>query len=1368
MTRTRRLLAMLLPAMLLLANTVTSAQDAPAFTVVRVFRGFGWVGPETQLPADVLVDEDEGCFYVTHWRNSYVKKYRLDGTFVDWFGESRSYGNTFGAPYGIAAGADGNLYLTLDSPGTVFVMTRNGKKVRTFAAKGPGDGQLSRPKGLARSPVNGFFYVVDRYNFRVQAFDADGKVKHAWGSMGSKPGQFYLARGIAIDKRGSVYVADTFNHRVQVFDADGKFLRAFGKRGDGYGGLKYPSGIAISPKGEVFVTDAGNGRIAWFTKAGKPLGTFGRRGTKPGEFNQPLGLAVDSKGRVWVADTMNHRVQVLVPTAPPGAPPEFLETLVRTPKPGRGTPLTLDAVPKKVSGFPVQLGVPFLPGELDEPKIVVLKNGRAVASSATTLARWGGNRRGVKVALVRFQADLDTMPTRDYSIAFGANAPKSEWQVPPLHVDKGAGIVLVNTGRLRFTVVEKPTVLFRDVRLDGKKLIDASALEVVRTDGKRFSKLKDGKVVVEHKDSMIAVVKATASFDDPDAGGLGILARITAYAGKPYVKLDVTLIQNADAPVLELAGWKLRLVPATPFAAYEIGGEKETYAGKLDRPVTLLQDGELTPKDGSLRVVATRLKYTGVGTGKRAPGWAKTSSPDGAVLAAVRHFWQQYPKSIAIAPDALDLWLQSPRSKTTFKPLVAGWAKTHEILLHFDAASADADASRAAFQKGVRASAPAERYQQCGIFGSYALPGPASRDYDFVATTFLDYTRGPHVVHFAFQGSGRWWMEGNLNFGNRMVWNYYMNNTRDSAGRLFMHSLRLLDAYPAHSRYAFDLAEAQARCSMDLHVMHADHREGKYAGWGPGMIYGHASNRGAPAIFRRRADLRRYAHFAEPLNLASMGTRWGPMIHPAGLMEYYLLTGEPRAREVLVEIADWVVALQKRGGRDYTQVIRAVDGPTGLFLWTLMSAYEATGDARYLDALYATLPILREVAARSKGTLVGRWKDPTRCGILTTCLIRLLDFDERFGRLDRAEVTGWIVKTTEVFHRLVRRRADGSARLTTRCAGSNRMMEHAFGWVAALPDAPDWAKDDFRDLMLLPAWHTTQPDEERFDFIRPGCHDGRITVCSTIEEGTEMFLWNSAETLALHQKVFGKSALPKPDDPMNAYYAEYQRTCREDPDSIIPLPAEAPDEAERGDFKRIPTYTVVRAKTPPVIDGDPSDDCWKRANAITGLTLRDRVGPSKLDTTFKVAYDAEHLYVLLIAPDLKPPSRQHRRDGRQWAEDGMELFLDTNFDRTSYFKIALNLSGPSCDDYWAQPFLADRNWNPKLHVGRKPGVIEVAIPFKEFPGPWNANRPVRPEGKWSANFYRTGDSSSWVGYNMLLTSHIPQGFGVLVFEKPDK
>ena len=51
----------------------------------------------------------------------------------------------------------------------------------------------------------------------------DGKLLKTWGEPGTDPGQFNIVHNIATDADGWVYVADRENHRVQVFDGNGKY-----------------------------------------------------------------------------------------------------------------------------------------------------------------------------------------------------------------------------------------------------------------------------------------------------------------------------------------------------------------------------------------------------------------------------------------------------------------------------------------------------------------------------------------------------------------------------------------------------------------------------------------------------------------------------------------------------------------------------------------------------------------------------------------------------------------------------------------------------------------------------------------------------------------------------------------------------------------------------------------------------------------------------------------------------------------------------------------------------------------------------------------------------------------------------------------
>lgn len=62
----------------------------------------------------------------------------------------------------------------------------------------------------------------------------------SWGTTGSAPGEFRQPIGIAVASDGMVFVADAGNHRVQAFDAAGKFRWAFGSRGEEPGEFRRP------------------------------------------------------------------------------------------------------------------------------------------------------------------------------------------------------------------------------------------------------------------------------------------------------------------------------------------------------------------------------------------------------------------------------------------------------------------------------------------------------------------------------------------------------------------------------------------------------------------------------------------------------------------------------------------------------------------------------------------------------------------------------------------------------------------------------------------------------------------------------------------------------------------------------------------------------------------------------------------------------------------------------------------------------------------------------------------------------------------------------------------------------------------------
>jgi hypothetical protein len=60
-------------------------------------------------------------------------------------------------------------------------------------------------------------YVIDALFDTVQVFARGGLLLLNFGGSGSRPGEFWLANGVAIGRTNDIYVADAYNRRVQIF-----------------------------------------------------------------------------------------------------------------------------------------------------------------------------------------------------------------------------------------------------------------------------------------------------------------------------------------------------------------------------------------------------------------------------------------------------------------------------------------------------------------------------------------------------------------------------------------------------------------------------------------------------------------------------------------------------------------------------------------------------------------------------------------------------------------------------------------------------------------------------------------------------------------------------------------------------------------------------------------------------------------------------------------------------------------------------------------------------------------------------------------------------------------------------------------------
>ncbi len=187
----------------------------------------------------------------------------------------------------------------------------------TLGTQGNKTGTFNMPRDVAVAP-DGSLYISDTGNHRIQHLSTNGEVLDVWGSFADSsqgeapPSTFYEPWGIAVSPDGFVYVADTWNHRIQKFTSKGEFVTQWGYFGQGESGAAFwgPRDIVIDRNGDILVTDTGNKRITVFDPQGNFLTQFGSPGLLEGQFDEPVGLATNASGELFVADTWNQRVQV--------------------------------------------------------------------------------------------------------------------------------------------------------------------------------------------------------------------------------------------------------------------------------------------------------------------------------------------------------------------------------------------------------------------------------------------------------------------------------------------------------------------------------------------------------------------------------------------------------------------------------------------------------------------------------------------------------------------------------------------------------------------------------------------------------------------------------------------------------------------------------------------------------------------------------------------------------------------------------------------------------------------------------------------------------------------------------------------------
>lgn len=301
-------------------RTILSSFDVKEITAADKLRVFatGTLGTATGLGKPWGVAAYQGRVYVTDTVKRAILMFDFPGKQFKMIGTEGP--GALRKPIGIDVSISGEIYVADNTAQTVVVFDKDGKYLRNIGNRN----LLKRPSGVAVSPDGKKVYVMDTGGIDTQEhhlyiFNSQtGELERTVGTRGTGEGEFNLALQVTASKKdGTVYVTDSGNFRVQAFNANGDFKLAFGKVGRKVGNFARPKGIATDKEGNIYVVDSAFGNFQIFNDKTELLMFIGERGERnaPGRYMLPTGIAIDEDGRVYVVDQFHRKVDIFRPAS---------------------------------------------------------------------------------------------------------------------------------------------------------------------------------------------------------------------------------------------------------------------------------------------------------------------------------------------------------------------------------------------------------------------------------------------------------------------------------------------------------------------------------------------------------------------------------------------------------------------------------------------------------------------------------------------------------------------------------------------------------------------------------------------------------------------------------------------------------------------------------------------------------------------------------------------------------------------------------------------------------------------------------------------------------------------------------------------
>jgi len=612
---------------------------------------------------------------------------------------------------------------------------------------------------------------------------------------------------------------------------------------------------------------------------------------------------------------------------------------------------------------PVTGGVPLAEGAAPDGVHFALfdGNGKPVPCQSSILARW--NNGSVRWVLLDFQAEPPANGTAYFKLTWSKTAGTVDPESPVKIT--GREKQSIETGGIVLSPVKNALL-----RISGR--IDLK-FSLTDGEGQNCNGIVES-IEVQTEGKMRSTLLLKGAFRGP--GGrrvFGFQMRASVFAGLSKVYLEPQiLIDSQEGLMQNIRDLKLEMISLGKIRSAAVGGGPG-WSGKPSSPLRLFQ-----VDDENYRFEGAEAK------GSKAPGWGQIEDDKGTIAIALRDFWQQWPKSIEVDPEKIQIGLFPKFEKGAYdhmKPwykyqylfegncyrLRTGQAPRWQIWLDF---SGDGEALAKSANSPLVPSADPSAAIASGVWGYIAPAGSKGMaEYDDWAENLFDngYCNSIKVQRdYGQMNWGDWFGERRCNWGNHEY---------DTAKQILIQFARTGD--PMY----FYMGDTAARHTSEVDVIqfvnddlkqHIISYSGKNSAYPirPGMVHqhcvGHVSGFYSVERIRELYVSLRIGSGPKPylcLSPYNLGHIW-----TQGMVYNYFLTGDPWMKETVEKIGDNLADLVEKRQFNFAtgSHVGRVNG------WTMLAiagAYELDCDERYRKAM----KLLADDALSAQDQKTGGW-----------------------------------------------------------------------------------------------------------------------------------------------------------------------------------------------------------------------------------------------------------------------------------------------------------------------------------------------------------------------------------------------------------